>query len=192
MYVRSFALALVVSITGLAIGQPTSIGLTGKTMLLAANEVKKELKLTKDQEKQIQGMMNDAQKNPAKYASMDMTYMTRGMDKEVVTFLTVEQNARLNELFWQFNGLFALSEPELCTALSLSEEVRAQAQTLVRAYNKATTDEFISSKGRPDKKKLETLKSEAVKSLEGLLTPSDLDKWKEVQGKPFKFTSFRK
>lgn len=167
--------------------QMMPIGLNGKIMLLAFNEVKKEIHLSKDQDKQIQKIGEDMQKDSSQLKIPDMHYMTRPMDDKLVGILDQAQNTRINELFWQFNGLFALTENDLCDALALSDDVRASCKILIKAYDKEVTDELMSRKGKMDKKKNAELREKTLAGLAALLTPEQSEKWIALQGKPFKF-----
>ncbi|MCE9559027.1 MAG: hypothetical protein K8R88_08760 [Armatimonadetes bacterium] len=184
---RSALLFIFLSLSITAGAQLMPMGLTGAMMLLAMPEVKKEVRLTKAQEKQIQEITKELEKNPGQFGMFDMHYLTRPIDLKVVSILEPPQSARIRELFWQFNGLLALSETDLCEALGLSDSVKSSAKALIKTHDKVVMDEMMARKGKFDKKALKALGEKTALALEALLTPEQVETWKTLQGKPFKF-----
>lgn len=164
-------------------------GLTGKFMLVSMKEVKKEIKLTSDQDKQIQALLKQMQDDPTAMGMPDMHYLTRGVDKKIVALLDETQASRLQELFLQFNGLMTLSEEEVSKPLGLSEEVAEKVKAAIRAHDKEATEVLMETQKtrKVDSKKLEAMDKKTVEELTALLSSEQLETWKKMQGAPFKF-----
>jgi hypothetical protein len=170
-------------------------GLTGKTVLLAMNEVKKEVRLTKEQSRQIEALFKDGQRDPNSLgATMDMHYMTKSLDKKVVALLDGSQNIRLQQLFLQANGMVALSEPEVASGLRLSDETLAQVKALIKAFDKAQMSAMmdVQKTRKIDQKKLDGLRAQAEADISALLSQEQRDAWKAMLGEPFKFPKARR
>lgn len=181
-------LLLVVAVQCFA--QMMPMGLTGKLMLVAMPEVKKELKITKEQDKQIKDAIEKFRSDPELMKSMpDMHYTTREMDKKIVEFLDEGQRARLLELFIQENGFICLSEKEVSESLGLPKETQDKAEEIIDKLMDNVMASLMESqkKGKIDMKAIDGFKTQAQSDIKALLTPEYEEKWKAMQGKPFKF-----
>ncbi len=164
-------------------------GITGKMMLLQLPEVKKEIKLTKDEDKQIQELMKQVQADPMSMAgSIDLHYMTKGIDAKAVQILQDDQKSRLEEIWYQANGLFALSEDEAAVPLGLSQEVRTKIGEISTDHDKKSMDLMMNARSNMHglQKALDANDKQAIDAITALLTPQQIEKWKTMQGKPCK------
>ena len=164
-------------------------GLNGKVMLVETREVKKEIKLSPDQDKQIQSLLKDAEKNASSYGLPDMHYMTRALDQRLDSILNADQSARLQQLFLQANGLLTLTEKSVSDALGISDDVLNQAKSIIKTRDKDTMDAAMSVQKTKkfDQKKIDEINKSANDALVALLTAEQVEKWKSMQGAPFKF-----
>ena len=159
------------------------------------NEVKKEIKLTKEQGKQIEALLKDAQKDPSSLGGMmDMHYMTKSLDKKLVTVLDDPQNLRLQQLFLQSNGLVALSEPEVSSELKLTDEASTEVQAVIKAFDKAQMSLMmdVQKTRKIDQKKMDGLRAQAEADISALLSQEQREVWKAMLGEPFKFPKPRR
>lgn len=164
-------------------------GLTGKIVLLGLNEVKREVRLTSDQDKKVQKLFKSAQEDFASLGLPDMHYMTRGLDKKLDQILESAQLQRLGELFLQVNGLLTLSEADVCSSLGISDTTKSEVQKLIKQHDREAMSKLmdVQKTRKLDKKKLDESIKKINESLNLLLTDDERTKWKVLQGKPFKF-----
>ena len=166
------------------------IGLTGKFLMLHMEQVKKELKVTKEQDKAVAKLFETVSKDPSSMGmSMDMHYMTRSLDAMIAPLLDEAQNKRLQELFLQYNGLLAVTEKEVVTALGLSEEVQAKATAIVKKHDRDAMTTLMETRKthKVDTKHLKEIDEMAKADLTALLTAEQNEKWKTLVGAPFTF-----
>ena len=170
--------------------QMMPMGLTAKAMLVQIPEIKKELKVTKDQSKEIQKLMTDLQADPSLLGGRpNMHYTMKGFDLQIVKVLDEGQNARLFEIFLQENGFLCLTEPEVSEKLGLKPEVLEKAVALI---DKLMDDEMAvfaeaQKSKKYDLKQIDTLKAQAQKDIAALLNEEETKTWETMKGKPFKF-----
>lgn len=182
------SLCLILTLTTAPQAMP--FGLTGKLMLLQAKEVKREIRLTKEQEKAVSNFMDQAQKDPNQFgASFDLHYPTRSLDVKATESLEPDQKARLQQLFLQINGLLALSEKDVSDLLGLPDESLSTVKSRIKAYDKESMALLmdVQKTRKLDKKKMKELRETALAELAKLLTTEQTLKWTTILGEPFKF-----
>lgn len=170
--------------------QRMPFGITGRAMLAMLPEVKKELNQTKAQDRALQGRIKELGESAQKGGQViDFANPMSMLDPAVDEVLTDEQKKRIEELFIQANSGYALLDKRVAALMSLTEEQNAS----LRAINSKANTEIIA-----DYQKART--SGAVKAvqkkhddfglqMEALLTKDQSEKFKQMQGKPFKFKS---
>lgn len=172
------------------VSAPAQMGLgmeMPKMMTLMLPEVKKELKITKDQDKQLNQSMKEMQKNPSAMMGSGETLMD-GVDKDLEAILSPEQYSRLVELWIQHEGPIVLHRKSLRTKLEVSEEQGEKldaAHVEMQQAVQAIMMKGIRSKG--DANKLKAVQDDFGKKALAILTPAQAEKFTAMQGKPFKF-----
>ncbi|MBS1723882.1 MAG: hypothetical protein JSS66_13120 [Armatimonadetes bacterium] len=186
---RFFALSVLLPFFSVALCQHMMPGLNGKIVLLAMLEVKKELKLTKQQEDQIREIQQKAQKDPTGFGMPDMHYMLKPIDVKVVEVLDEGQRARLQELWLQDNGPLAISEPSVAATLELDEATTGKVKEIGKEFDRASMDLLMAVQRthKMDKPAMEKLQKDTNDKILALLSEGQLKKWQEMLGKPFKF-----
>ena len=182
-FVRLVATALLALASAAAFSQNLPYGVNGKIGLLAQPKVKKELKITKDQDKAVQKMLAD----PASFGtSLNMEYMTKDADAKLVDVLEPAQSARLQELWFQDNDLLVLRLPEVGAMFSLSEDVQSKVTEIAKQAD-ADKLAIFQKPTNSSEKKLKEIKAAAVLKIKELLTAEQQAAWTLALGKPFKF-----
>ena len=95
----------------------------------------------------------------------------RGVENEGMGLLNAEQRARAEQLRLQGLGLTAATEPQIATALSVTEEQAAKLQTIIEG-KRGLMREFGPERGP----------LEFAKQLDGLLDDTQRAKWAELIG----------
>lgn len=159
------------------------MGVSGKVTLVAQPKVKKELKITRDQDKKIQAVLAD----PATFGtSLNMVYMTEAADTMLEELLEPEQKLRLNGLWYQQNGELVLRLPAVAESFHISDEQAAAIESIAKECDDASMALF-QKPGRDTQKKVTELKAAASAKIHSLLTTEQAEAWKLALGKPFKF-----
>lgn len=159
--------------------------ITGPSMAVQRPEVKKELKLTKDQNKQIDTVVNDLNKvmRDRATANNPSAFMTaiKDSNEKVWQILDDPQDARLRELILQMKGPTALLEEETAKALGLSEE---QSAKLKEIKSQASKESMTAMQGGIEgQKKLKGILDKFDTDAVAVLTEDQKKKYTEMQGK---------
>ncbi len=161
-------------------------------MLLNQKSVQNDLKLTKDQVRDIRNVVT--QQMPARRPTFarpseaDMTKMREAMEtasKAAVAVLTDKQETRLRQITLQLQGSRAFSDTEVAGKLGLSDEQQQSIQKIVSSNSPsspgngrpAQPDSMFKQNSRADKK--------ALAKILATLTSDQRATWKEMTGKTF-------
>jgi Spy/CpxP family protein refolding chaperone len=216
-WMLAFALCAIYAQAALAqggggFGRGMGGGMGGGMMLLTLPEVQKELKLTPEQAAQVKAAQPDVQKAQQEImqkaggfqAMRDMspedrqklmTDMGAVQSKAVAKILNATQQKRFHQLELQQSGPRAFSNPEVKTALNLTDEevekmaaIQTEQMQAMREAMQGINFQNMTDDDRAtmQKKMAELQKTTMDKTLE-LLTPQQTKKWKEMTGEPFKF-----
>ncbi len=154
-------------------------------MLLARPDIKKELKLTKDQSKQADATMKEVQ-NAGKDAQANPMAAMNAMKKaneDLVAMLDETQKVRFYEIRWQAMGVNSLLDPPMKEALALTDEqfeaVKKSRSDLINTWLEQARG------GKPDQKKLEKLAKDREEQTLAMLTEKQRETYKEKLGKLF-------
>lgn len=183
-----FALGLSGNALPQTLGMP--IGITGKIQLISYPSIKKELKVTKDQDKQIQSMLTSLQASGAAgFSSFNPVYISKEIDTKLDELLTDVQRARLKELWYQANGFFMLRLPGPAEEIHLEAEAAAKVIAICEAHDEEVTELMMQSQRNGSKLKgmLEAKRKEYQSKVEALLNEDQKKAWTGLLGKPFKF-----
>lgn len=172
--------------------------MTAPVTMLAVPDVKKELKLSGDQNKQIDKLCKDHQKKMQELSKGTRTDPSMGMgiaktlneetDKASAACMEVlnpEQALRLKEIRLQVLGAAALYEPELQKDLELTEEQVGK----VNEYSQGEAGRMMElMQGARDPKALQKKVKEGREADEAaltkILTSEQIEKFKAKQGPP--------
>ncbi len=167
----------------------------GEAMLLQQTSVQEELKLSDEQIQQLTaallqqresfGDLRDlsAEERRAKFAEMQQSQR-----QELAKVLSEEQLSRLKQIALQQRGPQAFGDPEVASALGLTEEQKQSVEASQADIREQMRELFANG---PDgdreaaREKIATLQKEAAEQLEKLLTPDQQAKYKALLGAPF-------
>ena len=192
----SLILSLALPILAPRMANAQMMGAPGaKSMVAMMPDVQKELKVTKDQKKQIQDAISAMSKmgagmDPTQMAAggvMDMTSMNNQMDARVLASLSPDQMSRLTELWVQYNGPRVLQNDDVAKQLQLTDDQKSKIKAIWDDYTNVYMDQMrhihIGSTMNGVKKK----KKECDAATLALLTDDQNKAFASMQGKPFKF-----
>ena len=157
-------------------------------MIAMMPEAKKELKLTKDQEKKMNQAVNemgDSANGGALPAGFDMMNPMASLDPKLDDILDETQKKRMEEMFLWVNGGYALLDAKVATALELTDEQKAAAKALESERKKEMMS--LLAAGASGYKSIKKNAEECGVKLLALLTPDQAKKFEELKGKQFKF-----
>ena len=180
---------LAISIAGYATSQRNPMGMTARLMLIVDPSVKKEVKLTKEQDRAIQEVMKSAGETMKTGfpEGFDMSNPMAFLDPKLAELLSVDQMLRLDGIFMQANLGFALSDARIAGLVKLTE---AQSQQVAEGA-KAAQDEMVKvMTNRPSTSALKGLAKKRIEAGENILKILDEAQTKifnDALGKPFKF-----
>ena len=179
------ALFLVVA----ASAQKSPFGLQGRTMLVISPDTKKELKITKEQDKRVQEAMKAMQQSlqSAGSISFDLFNPLAALDSKLPEILDDEQEKRLEELFIQANGGFALADAKVADALSLTDEQKSSVKAIKSESMSELMRGMQAARSTSSVKELEKKQGEYSEKMLALLQPEQKQKLETMKGKPFKF-----
>ncbi len=157
-------------------------------MLLASERVQQDLELSPTQRDQIVELTKRLllKRSPPKTGSQGIPQESReqrledilGSHKDkIMSVLNRHQWQRLSQIAWQERGASALKSPEIVAALRLTPEQREQ---ISKALNSEVPDN--SSRKSDDSRYGPAHELNAILAL---LTPEQLETWRELTGKPF-------
>jgi hypothetical protein len=172
----AIALCTGVAAVGLVVGQQPGggfqrggrAGATDPAALLQNESVRKELKLTDEQ----------------------MQKVPDAVLKALGTVLEPAQLKRLKEITLQIRGYKALTDPNVQTALKLTDEQKDSVKTIVSDSDKEMQELVKEMRGGAGGKggfeKVLTLRKEAQEKAMGVLNANQKKEWKEMTGEEFK------
>jgi len=164
------------------------LGVQGRFGIAMMPEAKKELKLTKDQEKKMQEAVKElgASANGGSLPSgFDLMNPMSALDPKIEEILDETQKKRMEEMFLWVNGGFALLDAKVAIALELTDEQKAAAKELDSVRRKAMMEQMRA--GMSGYKAMKKDAEECGVKLLALLTPEQAKKFEELKGKQFKF-----
>jgi len=180
----------------------------GPGQLINRPEVQTELKLTDEQKRQIQDILNKAREDmqglmenarasgggPEEMQRMFLEH-NQAITKKINAVLTPEQAKRLKEIGIQAQGIRAILDPEVQKELGLSADQKAQIQRAQQENQRAMMEAFQGQRGgggggNVDREAMREARDKMNKQFEEaltkVLTPEQAQKLKEMGGAPFK------
>lgn len=179
----------------------------GKPILLANSGVKKEIKLTDEQDNQIRKIRRDVsdkyqpefrkvQGDRAKRLKLlvESARETRNrLNKELPDILRPEQLKRLDQIHIQVNGIASFKRPDVQKKLNLTDEQKVEIRKIGEGLQQGLTEVFKDVASAPLRKmpgairKVKQLKDEATQKAVEKLTSAQKQTWQEMTGEKFDF-----
>jgi Spy/CpxP family protein refolding chaperone len=189
---RALLLATSLLAFGLAAAQ-TGFGMKGRLMIVMMPDAKKELKITREQDKQIQEAIKKADAEiragglPAGMNMMDMMNPMAMMDPILVPILDDVQKIRLEELFLQVNGGHALTDATVAAAMELDDDQKAQIKAIKAEASQDLLSRMSGLRSQSAANELKKKQKEFGDKMLAVLRPEQAAKFETAKGKPFKF-----
>jgi Spy/CpxP family protein refolding chaperone len=175
---------------------------SGPSQLAQREDVQKELKLTAEQKKQIdttQQKIRDELQNEFKILAtfegrerdrkkMELAKrITKKSTTSMEEILTPAQMKRLKEISLQHAGVQGLKTPEIEDKLQLTEDQKEQIQKIMQGAIAELRDLFEHTEGayEESQKKSVDVRNRCYAKAMTVLTDTQKQKWKELQGAPF-------
>lgn len=175
-------------------------------MLLGAEQLQKELKITEEQKGKIKEILEESMKRGREgFANFrDMTdeertkafaeMQKRGEEvrKKLVEVLTTEQAQRFRGITLQLAGTSALTQPEIAQELKLSDEQVKQLKTISEETNKKRRELFSGGRGASEeeraksREKMTQLQKDADEEALAVLTADQRAAMEKLKGAEFK------
>jgi len=164
------------------------LGVQGRFGIAMMPEAKKELKLTKDQEKKMQEAVKELDASThggALPSGFDLMNPMSALDPKIDEILDETQKKRMEEMFLWVNGGYALLDARSAAALELTDEQKTAAKEIDAERRKEMMDSLRA--GASGYKAIKKKTEECGVKLFALLTPDQVKKFDELKGKQFKF-----
>ncbi len=178
-------------------------GRGGMAMLLRMKPVQDEVKLSADQREKVTKIADDAMEamrdsfsnlrdaspEERREAMEKFAKQSGETDKKITEILKPEQAARVKELSLQLRGVGALSDPEVATALKLTDDQKTKLADMAAANRPASGQRGGGGAGASDEDRAARAKARAereAKTLE-VLTADQREQFSKMQGKKFEF-----
>ncbi len=163
-------------------------------MLLMREDVQKELNLSQTQKAKLEQLRQEMQQAMQELRNLPPEQRRERMQAlrqkyDPATILNETQRKRLRELELQWQGPFALTDPELAKQVGLNEEQQAKIRGIIQ-------EAFQSVRGQPGQpgermQEFQKAREQAEKKILEVLTPAQREKWQQMLGKPFEFQGGR-
>jgi hypothetical protein len=187
-------------------------GMGSIARLLMVEEVQKELKVTEDQVAKVREAMDamrpaggpgqgqGARGNFSEMTEEERAEMRAQMQQRMQErnnqikealgkVLSGDQMKRLNEISLQQQGVMALADPDVATALALKEEQKTKIADVLSSFRQNARPARDAGDGPADRQALrqqmQERREQLNKDLMAVLTTDQQGKWKEMQGAPF-------
>lgn len=169
------------------------MGGMGAAMMLGSDEMKKELKITASQEKELKALMDKAMsqfRNPAGGERPDpqkMQTQVQELQAKVEKILSADQRKRMEEISLQMQGAGALRDADVQKQLGMSAKQVAEVEKIDKE-SMAEMEKIRSTTKegeRPDFSKFRAMREESNKKLLAVLSASQVQKLEAMKGKPF-------
>jgi Spy/CpxP family protein refolding chaperone len=163
-------------------------------MLLMREDVQRELNLSQTQKARLEQLRQEMQQAMQELRDLPPEQRRERMQAlrqkyDPATILNETQRKRLRELELQWQGPFALTDPEIAKQVGLTEEQQAKIRGIIQ-------ETFQSMRGQPGQpgermQEFQKAREQAEKRMLEVLTPAQREKWQQMLGKPFEFQGGR-
>lgn len=156
-------------------------------MALMRDDIKKELKLNKEQNAEIGKIVKEVNGlNRGSGNPMAVLDKMKEADQKILAVLDEPQKKRLSEIRIQIQGPPALSDPEVAGPLQLSEDQVNKVKEMQSSYMSEMMSLMQKGMDRSTQGKLDKLRDDRDKKMLELLSAEQQAKFKEMQGPVFK------
>jgi hypothetical protein len=166
----------------------------GLAELAIQKPVQEELKLSSDEVDRLKKLAEEGQ--AARRELRDLSEddrrkkgreLSEAHEKKVAEMITPAQFARLKQISWQVQSPWVFGNPQVVSALNLTDEEKEKIETITRETGESMRGLFQGGadfdKARKEAMKLREVAQEKILAL---LTSEQQGKWKELTGEPFK------
>lgn len=190
---RILSVAAILTIASVqALAQMPFLGPTPKfQVIMTVPEAKKDLKLTKDQDKQINEIIKAAT-GMSPNAAMGMggvTGVMSDLDVKAMAVLTAEQQARAKQIWIQYDGPVVLEDKEIADEVKLTDDQKSRVKIIWSDYQAKFLEKARS--GPMGLKGLKDVRKTANEATLAVLTPEQLKQFTDMQGKELKMRGKR-
>jgi hypothetical protein len=178
----------IVFLAAVCLAQRSPTGTTSRTMLAMMPDVKKELKVTKGQDKQIIAAMKEMEQRAQNgQLSLDLSDPMASFDVDMGPILDDAQEQRLEGLYAQYNGGFALADAKFVSALAINEETLAKVKAIKSTAARELPQMLMNARSASAAKEADKKREEFSIQMLALLSDEQKAKFEAMKGKPFKF-----
>ena len=162
-------------------------------LLLAAPSIRKELKLTDEQNQKIHKIVKESHdKYPRQPIKATQDARDR-VNKALPDILSAEQVKRLKQIKLQIDGVAAFTKPDVQQKLKLTDKQKEEMQTLSDDLKNDVRKTIQSAANLREKlesvRKVPALRKEAVQKAVAKLNDEQKKTWNEMTGDKFDFSS---
>ncbi|HEY1784385.1 MAG TPA: hypothetical protein VGG30_02515 [Pirellulales bacterium] len=162
--------------------------------LASQKPVQEELKLSTDEVDRLKKVAEEGQSARRELRDLSeddrrkkMRELQETQEKKVAEIVTPEQFTRLKQISWQVQSPWAFGNPQVVSALKLTDEEKEKIDSITRETGESMRGLFQGGadfdKARKEAVKLRDVAQEKILAL---LTSEQQQKWKEMTGEPFK------
>jgi Spy/CpxP family protein refolding chaperone len=178
-------------------------GALGPAMLLASEDVRKDLKVTDEQAEKLKDIQQQmGAKGKEAFAEVQKLDESERQEKRLEIFrklneestqavakiLTPDQMKRLKQIQLQQQGAQALADPEVQKKLNLTDEQKEKVKTITEDSRKEMREITQAAQGdfQGVREKMQSLRKETNEKVMAVLTDEQKKSWKDMNGEPFK------
>lgn len=162
---------------------------TGRGMLIMQPDVSKELKITKEQNKQFQQALETMQKEmqAGNLSGFNIMDPFSAIDSRIEGILDEKQKVRLEELFIQKNLGFALADKRVAEKTTLTAAQIEQIATIDNDTKTEVMNLTMKVRSNGDLKKLKEFQLTVSTRMLAVMDADQTLRFETAKGKPFKF-----
>jgi hypothetical protein len=204
LLIKRFLLTLAIAAsTALVVAQPDfdhrPSMFAGRTFLTLSlfEEVRTELKTTADLNAKIEAVhdkLDAARREAFESGNNDfeaimpvIEKLNTKYDEEVVKLFSGDQVTRLKQLFVQYNGALAISNPTISKDLLITDEQKTKIKDVQTENGKKMRELFANGPPEDGQKAFEKLQDELKAALDKVLNDDQRTKFKAMAGAKFEF-----
>jgi len=173
--------------------------LAGRTMLTLSlfEEVRAELKTSSDTNGKIDALLEKlgpdiqeafgAANGDMKAMQAEIEKINNKYDDECGKLLSDDQNKRLRQLFIQFNGAIAATNPGISKELAITDDQKTQIKKLQDDQRQKMMDAFKSGSPEEGQAAMKKINDEFAVGIDKLFTDDQRKKFKDMAGVKFEF-----
>jgi Spy/CpxP family protein refolding chaperone len=163
----------------------------GTLALLSQKSVQQELKLTDDQIKKAEELLQKQRSGaglrdvPRDQIREKMQELAKANQAALAEILKPEQTKRLREIALQRQGPMAIANPQVAEALKLTEDQKEKIRAIQRESFEGLRTGGRGGNFEEIRAKMAERRKESSEKIQNLLTDEQKAKWKELLGAPF-------